>query len=464
MSEADALSLTNRLKRQQIRGADVNHLSRSTVSNILAELTGLRAQFRGLLEDEKSVTTCGRKELRALFKLFKDVFTEMGEMRVTLNEVMLDPGVAQKISEAVMHPKSTNTGEASEAAAGGGWMAPISKLFSSPSGAGKADGGLNRSTSTTRRAPGPPPRVVPKLGPALSASTTTVNVEFTGSGVGRAVTSSTTTTIAAPIPVRAAIPQISGGASGPSSVASPGVMGIFAGAPRVVTPNRESWVVVPVPKASRETPSSAALLSPDSARLIRGGWNHPNRLSRNVDAVIDVGRTSSQSNKGDVDEDEPDYVGPLLQRTLRRRGMSDSSIHSTFASQEEPASPSAVTAGNGVPSPRESAWLDKGSVLQALTRRMQNFRLGTSADSVPGTSPPQASVGDHRQRGQEAVKSSSSTGFGILPTLSSWAAASEGMTDNEQSSFFAGGGVRDEGAFLERTRSPGHVYGFGGRR
>ncbi|KAF5334399.1 hypothetical protein D9611_013522 [Ephemerocybe angulata] len=86
MTQADALTLTNRLKRQNLKGADLSHLSRTTVSNIVAEAIELRSQFRVLLEDEKTVVTCTRKDLRVLFKLLKDVFMELGQLRVSLND------------------------------------------------------------------------------------------------------------------------------------------------------------------------------------------------------------------------------------------------------------------------------------------------------------------------------------------------------------------------------------------
>src|SRR5260221_8031693 len=63
LAQADALTLTNRLKRQHLKGADVGHLSRSTVGNILTEVVSLRPHFRFLLEDEKIVTACTRKDL-----------------------------------------------------------------------------------------------------------------------------------------------------------------------------------------------------------------------------------------------------------------------------------------------------------------------------------------------------------------------------------------------------------------
>ncbi|EEB96614.1 hypothetical protein MPER_04224 [Moniliophthora perniciosa FA553] len=194
MSDADALSLTNRLKRQHLRGADIGHLSRTTVSNILNDVTALRTQFRSLLEDDKLVTTCTRKDLRVLFKLFRELFVEMGQMRVTLNDVILDPSIAPKVSELALDPKKAEAANAAREAGGtgGGWMAPISKLFSSPvpradpsnTSAGSSAGptGLMRAPSGlgTSRAP----RFAPKIAPALAASSTTVNVEFSGAGVG----------------------------------------------------------------------------------------------------------------------------------------------------------------------------------------------------------------------------------------------------------------------------------------
>jgi len=115
-----------------------------------------------------------------------------------------------------------------------------------------------------------------------------------------------------------------------------------------------------------------------------------NRLSRNVDAVIDVERHP------DTDE-EPDFLPPLLERTLRRRGLSDTSIHSTFTNHGDedrshvlpPVSPqrrSFNTALSGLP-----VWPDHTSVFQALTRTMQNFRAST-VGGIPGPSTPEPAL------------------------------------------------------------------------
>ncbi|KAG9317330.1 hypothetical protein JVU11DRAFT_1529 [Chiua virens] len=195
MTQADALTLTNRLKRQHLRGADVKHLSRTTVSNILSDISHLRARYRVWLEDEKLTTLCTRKDLRGLFKLFKEVLEEMGQMRVTLNDIILEPNVAVKVSEMALDPAKAEAmdkeAKVNGIGIGASWMAPFSKLF------GSSAHDVSSLPSITRTLPRPinggdgnirVSRPVPKIGPALAASATTVNVEFSGTGAGKSVT------------------------------------------------------------------------------------------------------------------------------------------------------------------------------------------------------------------------------------------------------------------------------------
>lgn len=164
----------------------MGHLSRTTVSGILSEATQLRGQFRGILEDEKTPTTCTRKDLRTLFKLVRDMFDEMSHMRITLNEVILDPSVADRVSEQALNPTKAAERER-QAAKGSSWMAPLTKLFAAANLTGDAvpipDPASKRAVSRGRDTTRAPVRVAPKLRPALSATATTVNVEFSGSGV-----------------------------------------------------------------------------------------------------------------------------------------------------------------------------------------------------------------------------------------------------------------------------------------
>ena len=85
--------------------------------------------------------------------------------------------------------------------------------------------------------------------------------------------------------------------------------------------------------------------------------------------------------------EESDIVPPLLGRTLRRRGLSDSSIHSTFSSQADvPLSPHAPTSDHHhhiPPSSRLPAWPDRSTVLQALSRTVQNIRATAAETMTP---------------------------------------------------------------------------------
>ncbi|PPQ95877.1 hypothetical protein CVT26_015569 [Gymnopilus dilepis] len=467
LTQSDAHTLTNRLKRQnlKVKPADVSHLSRTTISHIVSEALALRGQFRGLLEDENATWVCGRKEVRALLKVVKEVFEEMGALRVVVNDVILDPGSAKRVSELGMSAAGGlglglvlkgDRKEKEEAGGGVGegvaaWMSPFSKLFS-PTTNSAAGGSVDRNAATS---PGPsgsglnprdrarPARFVPKLGPALAASATTVNVEFSGTGVGRSVTSTFTEQGAAmPVLPLAASESTSSADTSLGGGAGSGLMGIFAGAPAPRIADPDPWIVVPPAPPSALGSAASVTTSTsniDSARTVRKvpsrifgrvigasgtnandlqgtttigrstGRRNLNRLSRNVDAVIDHNdhrRTSvdrpSGAEGGDLDaeeDEEPDYVPPLLERTLRRRGLSDSSIHSTFSSHgaEQAQSPSSPKRSNGRGPASRKAMPDfwglglgqgdgVGSVFQALGRTVQGWRSASGAHASGVTS------------------------------------------------------------------------------
>ncbi|KAG1815693.1 uncharacterized protein BJ212DRAFT_1272933 [Suillus subaureus] len=414
MSQADALTLTNRLKRQHLRGADVKHLSRATVNNILSEITQLRAQYRVLLEDEKATLICTRKDLRVLFKFFKDVFEELGQLRVTLNDVILEPSIAQRVSEMALDPAKAEAMERERKASGLGssWMTPFSKLF-----------GSSLSEPSTHPSQSPPrpvsrgrgvihqPRPVLKLGPALAASTTIVNVEFSGAGVGKSVTSTFSahpTNEAHPFGPMSHVDTIPRPPMSTSNARS--VMGIFAGAPH---PNdaADPWVVLPpAPRRVRSTffksdePSQSGTTTVDRSLTHKRSNVHS---SREIDAD-----TSPEHCEAD------DIPGPLLERTLRRRGLSDSSIHSTYMNQVEQRTPGEPSTGGG-------------SVLQTLSRTMRNFSFATS-QTVPGsvTSPPPPSrmLDEASQRGGHDMprphpRRVATPTLSSLKNLTSWATA-----------------------------------------
>lgn len=439
MTQADALTLTNRLKRQNLKGADVGHLSRTTVSGILSEATQLRGQFRAILEDDKMPTTCTRKDLRCLFKLFKEMFEEMAQMRILLNDIILDPSIAERVSETALNPAKAAERER-HAAKVSSWMSPLTKLFG-PSGdtssAVYSSTPPIRAASRGRETTRMPVRVVPKLGPALAASTTTVNVEFTGNGRSITSTSSAQAIRQDEIKSRTA-------STAPPAPAQGSLMGIFAGAPLAAP--ADPWVVLPKPPFPAKQDGDL-LGTTTIGRSAMKNTRHAPRLSQNVDAVIDL--------HSPIQDDENDKLAPLLQRTLRRRGLSDSSMHSTFIAQsEEPPSLSRA---------ETEAWPETAGVLHTLGRRVLSFKLAathtfsnasligsTSGPETPitGTSPSRISAVSGRT---DALSSSlpqgprtSSPISALMPTLSSWTAAGAAFESSDPSSEYFIGSPREE--------------------
>ena len=202
VTQSDVRTLSNRLKRQHLDHSNTKmlaHLSRSTMVTIASDVSALRGHFRGVCIEEGSSVSAGRREWRSLIKLIQDFAAEAARLRGVLNEVLLDPSKAARIRDDAL----TGEGEATEetvlrrgrkgAGAGGvgGWIvAPISKFFAGAvmgSGTASAVGGPTDKGDNTG---GMPVKMAPKLAPAISASTTTVNVEFGSSGTKRAVSTS----------------------------------------------------------------------------------------------------------------------------------------------------------------------------------------------------------------------------------------------------------------------------------
>jgi hypothetical protein len=172
ISSASVPTLTKRLKRQHLPG-DVGHLSKSTITSILAEVNDLRTHFRtvldaerrgldaaggsiGMTEREKLDSLVTRKDFLSLVKLFKDIFSELSQLRGTVNDVILDPSMAVKLREAMLAEEAEEEARGrprpkpvSRQTSGLGWIAkPISKFFVTPpveSGEEEASGNGGRS-------------------------------------------------------------------------------------------------------------------------------------------------------------------------------------------------------------------------------------------------------------------------------------------------------------------------------
>ncbi|EJD01634.1 uncharacterized protein FOMMEDRAFT_169713 [Fomitiporia mediterranea MF3/22] len=456
MTQADARTLMNRLKRQRLAG-DISHLSHATVSSILSDANSLRSHFRGVLEDERAISTCTRRDLRALLGLLREMVGEMGMMRIALNDVILDPSLAPKLSEAAMDPSKdlTEAGTRGAKSNASGWMAPLSKLFSGVntqaddkvaervSTPSRAVSGATAANATLRQKP---PKFAPKSGPALAASATTVNVEFSGAGVGRSVTSSAT----APIVVSSGGEAARSETPVPGTLSSRAVMGIFAGAPQ---PQKDDpWIFV-TSKPDKRLRGQKSTMDMRTATLTRsaGRWGAP-RLPRNVDAVVDSGSAIHDSDE--EENDETNVPNTLLERTLRPRGLSDSSIRSTFlndganptspinnapqAPAPTPISPVPVRAplrGRSVlqQSTLNPSSTSRPSVLQAFSRA---FAIPSLSTPPANSSSPPASIPTGPQQ-TVSKRAMSPRGGRFLPSIAGWAASQAGL-DAEATEEFVG--------------------------
>ena len=438
LTQTDVRTLTNRLKRQHIVGADVGHISRTNITAIVNEVATLRSHFRSMLDDDKAATSVNRKEFRTLIKLFNEMFAEMGQLRASVNEVVLDPSVGTKLREEAL---AEDGGEKSK---GGGldiqsWIAPLSKLFAGastqnsptppqssngPSFSTKKTSSKPLSSSTSLAAP-VPTRLTAKLAPAVFASTTTVNVEFGGNAAVRRAVS---TTADGPVPART-------NSTTPQPVVKKQLLGIFAGAPRKPSGKIGGWVMLPPGSGAAPIPPMAD--KPPVARQARRVVNNPRRLSRLVDAMVDADAASIASHSSDVedpkhleDDDEQEHQrhpSGLLQRTLRRRGLSDTSIHSTFltAARGPPiqrlVTPaglalSATDMGHAMGSAISASVVDREGILEGLGRKMGAYRslAQTSSSNVRAPASP---IGGGDQ--QSAIPTTTSRGSTCPNTPSS---------------------------------------------
>ncbi|KAH9998330.1 hypothetical protein BJV77DRAFT_1064847 [Russula vinacea] len=331
-------------------GADVGYLSHSTVDGIIAEVANLRVVFRAALEDDKFTTICTRHDLRSLLRFLKDIFRELGTLRTSLNDIVLDPSIAPKRMDG-----------------------PLSKFFgSATSGDSKREVTLLAPTEGRVG----PSRSIPKLGPATSASATTVNVEFTGIGAGRAVTNVSAVAqdavqdaVAAPAVARST---------------SVNLMGIFAGAPR-----NDSWVVLP-PGSSRQKGERAdqlrrTTLGRAAGRIMaRADTNTPSALPRNIDAIIDF---------------DP--------HALQRNVVGLTPHHGEAVPVTQPLGPPEVTGGQ--------------TVMGALSQTLLGVR-----SAVPGKASTQsaASPPSPAKDISSSNRAASPRLTALIPDVSSWAAAS----------------------------------------
>ncbi|KAL7424217.1 hypothetical protein Q5752_001803 [Cryptotrichosporon argae] len=425
LHDADVPTLHRRLRKARLPG-DVGHLSRSTMRALAAEVAEIRHNFRGM------DTAIDRREVVLLLKLVKEVFTDLIELQSVVNAVTLDPSAAKKLQKDAYRDDEADAEAAASAgaSAGGlGWIAaPITKFFVTPT---DDDGTVSARAPRGRPAA---PRA-PKQSPSTSATTTHVSVEFGGAGIVRRATPAplvhgqtaahippspitrgdeTMRAVSAPAPPGLAPPAPTVRQLRPqrSRANRSELLGLFAGA--APAQPESSWVVLPPHAPSRATSSQssstqhtpavpklrAAPSQYFSAKAAPAGPVQPHerkRMSALVDAVIDhPAANDGLAREAGFDGLEGSYEPgpPLLERTLRPRGLSDSSIRSTIVSHAATLAEQATHAHVPVPAalaaPARPIPLRAGayayampSMLESLSRKLYAFRGAAEQDPSP---------------------------------------------------------------------------------
>ena len=201
------------------------------------------------------------------------------------------------------------TSGAGDKSAAASLLAPFSRLFSYGT-----DTAASSATAVDAKTGAAPVRALSRAAPKLSASsalaTATVNVEFGGQGGMRRQVS--------------IMPQ-----DGSGGLSARYQAGLTAG---TAAPRSRQGMNRQISSIFAGGSAGAGVSSRQTATGNQA--NNRNRqsryqmLSQNVDAVIDNPTNG---------EEEDDFRSNLLERTLRPRGLSDSSIHSTFLAHASPA-------------------------------------------------------------------------------------------------------------------------------
>ena len=329
MSQADARTLSLRLRRQNLLG-DPKQISEATVKAIVTEAAGIRLgkedtailpAGRNLTSSYPTSWTVSRAEFKSLLRLIRDLFTELGILRTQLNEVIFDPTMAQKLRKDALKPEAPSSNLVSgvvgpmkaekDRVLSNSWMSPIRGLF----GSAQIPQDSRGEAANPRQS-----LLAPKQAPAVAASTTTVNVEF-ASGMVRGTGTYRQDPASPPPPP--AQPHIH------APIPSRSLLGIFAGAtqPQASAPNRDQWVVLPREGGKEK--------EKDRVKQLRGTVSRAERASTIGRAATSHRRSRNlESSVYDPPDEQSDFRDTLLQRTLRPRGLSDSSIHTTFLKGE----------------------------------------------------------------------------------------------------------------------------------
>jgi hypothetical protein len=394
------------------------------MKTLTTEVSDLRTYFKSILDQEvaKRVdagkrqdvpyleSSITRRDFMLLLRLFKELFGALVELQATVNRVIIDPASAVKLKEAAQaagDDEDATRGRSKankQASTGLGWIAaPLAKYFVTAAvddGTDVSDS--SKGVSDRNRLQPPVVKTAPKQLASTSATTTHVNVEFGGTGMVKRATSSmpmgddvdplppspadTLTNVAShgnqtsARRLRPAITLGDGSVRG-APARRDDLRGIFAGAPG--TSLGAGWRAVsnPAPVGHPRLRSTSSQHFGQQRHGARGN-GHKRQLSTAVDAVIDQPLPEHR-----LDDDLPK---PLLERTLRPRGLSDSSIRSTFVSHEV-MQPTTAAGPQQVGGSLRRSDTQTRSMMSQIGRRFQALTGVLAAPAAPVPDSPSSS-------------------------------------------------------------------------
>ncbi|GAA5864602.1 hypothetical protein JCM1840_002165 [Sporobolomyces johnsonii] len=357
---ADIATQEKRLKKQNLPGGDVKHLAQANLRDLVTDIDSMRNHFRRVLEQERASlakeapasphtsteSLVSRRDFVSLVKLLRDLLFEASRLRSLVNRVHLEPVLASQLNE-LDDPKATavdldRPGASKSAGTAGGLLAPLSRLFGSSLSPDEHPTLTSRASSAQLRAP-------LKRGGSSAITSATVNVDFGKAGVRASSIEPTVSRTATPPPQRSPAPS--------PSIAKRDLSSIFAGSTSRAGPVAEPWVVLPSattlakpslasslpPPPSQAQPAPKPSLAATASSYLPFGRllsSYRPALSATTDAVLDslphaLPRGSPLASSTAIEDPPP----TLLERQLRPRGLSDSSIRSSFLSHGVGANP-----------------------------------------------------------------------------------------------------------------------------
>ncbi|CBQ70029.1 conserved hypothetical protein (N-terminal fragment), partial [Sporisorium reilianum SRZ2] len=380
LSAADVDTLTRRLQRQNLAG-DAGHLAKTTVHSILRDVDGLRDHFRKLIEtearnharDDNSAhskdfageSLVARKDFFALLKTFRDILCELAKLRLCINDIHLNPGQAAKLLHEHLGANTAEDRSLIPIPSAVNWLGKM--LLGGPSGAPTTPspgGSIPSASLAVPDAAGRPVtgrtisgnyvgHLAPRASPAVVSSTLAVEVK--GTHASAAESSQQRLSVSPQTPVGGGLragprPQPGRSQASLTRVQSRNLSGLFAGSRTPSYAGLDAARGGQSEFGSSLTQTSSLRPRMDASKTTKP-WQRP--LSRIVDddeISIHRGRAIRQQVFDDSDDDGSDDEmkgsGNLLERTLRPRGLSDSSIRSTFVDMSDgvggiPVSPAA---------------------------------------------------------------------------------------------------------------------------